>query len=136
MVSQTLTYSRSKAGENLIRHLLEKDARREVQGIACLTLGQLLKQRADQLPATDKSAAAVRAESEQLLERAQEKYADVKLSYYGTVGSKAKAELFDLHNLSVGKVAPDVEGVDQDGQKFKLSDYRGKVVFLDFWSQY
>jgi len=38
--------------------------------------------------------------------------------------------------LEIGKVAPDVEGQDQDGKKFKLSDYKGKVVLLDFWSQY
>jgi len=136
IVCQSLTYSRGKAGESLLRTLLEKDARREVQGVACLALGQMLKARADQLPVADKSAAEVRAESEQLLERAQEKFADVKMSYYGTVGAKAKAELFDLRNLAVGKVAPEVEGIDQDGQKFKLTDYRGKVVFLDFWSQY
>ena len=31
--------------------------------------------------------------------------------------------------------APEIEGVDQDGNKLRLSDYRGKVVLLDFWSQ-
>ncbi|MEZ6194353.1 MAG: redoxin domain-containing protein [Planctomycetota bacterium] len=34
---------------------------------------------------------------------------------------------------SIGKVAPDIKGVDVDGTEFSLSDYRGKVVFLDFW---
>ncbi len=48
----------------------------------------------------------------------------------------AKSELYTLRNLSVGKVAPDVEAEDQDGKSFKLSDYRGKVVLLDFWSQF
>ncbi len=33
-----------------------------------------------------------------------------------------------------GKVAPEITGVDADGVAFKLSDYRGKVVLLDFWS--
>ncbi len=36
----------------------------------------------------------------------------------------------------VGKVAPDIEGEDLDGKKFKLSDYRGKVVVLDFWGNW
>ena len=51
-----------------------------------------------------------------------------------TVAERAKAELFEIRNLSVGKKAPDIEGEDQDGRRFKLSDYRGKVVLLDFWS--
>jgi hypothetical protein len=34
---------------------------------------------------------------------------------------------------SVGDMAPDISGVDIDGIPFKLSDYRGKVVMLDFW---
>jgi len=36
----------------------------------------------------------------------------------------------------VGQVAPEIEGQDQDSNRFKLSDYRGKVVLLDFWHQY
>jgi len=35
--------------------------------------------------------------------------------------------------VTVGKRAPDITGEDADGVKFKLSDYRGKVVLLDFW---
>ena len=35
-----------------------------------------------------------------------------------------------------GKTAPDIEGEDIDGKKFKLSDYRGKVVVLDFWGNW
>ena len=45
------------------------------------------------------------------------------------------SELFEIRHLRVGKEAPDIEGADQDGQSFKLSDYRSKVVLLDFWSE-
>ena len=38
--------------------------------------------------------------------------------------------------LNVGDPAPEIEGEDLDGKKFKLSDYRGKVVFLDFWAHW
>jgi len=40
------------------------------------------------------------------------------------------------HVLSIGKEAPEIEGEDIDGNKFKLSDYRGKVVVLDFWGNW
>ena len=32
--------------------------------------------------------------------------------------------------------APEIEGEDLDGAKFKLSEYRGKVVLLDFWGNW
>ncbi len=49
---------------------------------------------------------------------------------------KAESELFVLRNLSVGSNAMEIEAVDLDGKEFKLSDYRGKVVFLDFWGDW
>jgi peroxiredoxin len=36
----------------------------------------------------------------------------------------------------VGKPAAEIEGEDQDGKPMKLSDYRGKVVLLDFWASW
>jgi thiol-disulfide isomerase/thioredoxin len=33
----------------------------------------------------------------------------------------------------VGSLAPDLEGVDFEGKRFKLSDYRGNVVVVSFW---
>lgn len=46
---------------------------------------------------------------------------------------RAKGQKFEAEFLSVGKPAPDFEAVDENGTPFKLSDYRGKVVVLDFW---
>src|SRR4051812_36213730 len=34
--------------------------------------------------------------------------------------------------LPLGKIAPDITGRDADGLPIKLSDFRGKVVLLDF----
>lgn len=38
--------------------------------------------------------------------------------------------------VGIGRAAPDIEGDDSDGKSFKLSDYRGKVVMLDFWGNW
>jgi peroxiredoxin len=48
---------------------------------------------------------------------------------YGTLADRA---LFEMRELVVGKPAPDIDGEDAEGQRFKLSDYRGKVVVLTF----
>jgi cytochrome oxidase Cu insertion factor (SCO1/SenC/PrrC family) len=34
------------------------------------------------------------------------------------------------------KTAPEIAGVDADGNTFHLSDYRGRVVLLDFWASW
>lgn len=47
-----------------------------------------------------------------------------------------KASAPPRRGRAVGQLAPDIRGEDIDGKKFKLSDYRGKVVVLDFWGNW
>ena len=45
--------------------------------------------------------------------------------------------MLDLREkYGVGCVAPDIAGTDLEGVAFKLSDYKGKVVFVDFWGDW
>jgi cytochrome oxidase Cu insertion factor (SCO1/SenC/PrrC family) len=37
---------------------------------------------------------------------------------------------------SAKRAAPRIDGDDLTGKRFKLSDFRGKVVLLDFWATY
>jgi cytochrome oxidase Cu insertion factor (SCO1/SenC/PrrC family) len=36
----------------------------------------------------------------------------------------------------IGDVAPDIAGEDIEGTSFRLRDYRGKVVVIDFWANW
>jgi hypothetical protein len=72
----------------------------------------------------------------EVLERVVREFADLPDFFRGTIGNAAERDLFELNNLLVGKIAPDIEGEDIDGVRFKLSDYRGKVVVLDFWGHW
>ena len=128
-----------------------------MQATACLCLGRFLYNRSQRLDLCKEQPELAREfaglfgkeylaellrqdrdkaskEIEAVFEQAVEKYGDVTLPGGDMVAEQAKAELFGIRNLSVGKTAPDIEGEDQDGKRFKLSDYRGKVVLLDFWS--
>ena len=60
----------------------------------------------------------------------------INVPYSESIAEKANAELFEIRHLSIGKSAPDIAGQDQEGRPLKLSDYRGKVVLLYFWSEY
>ena len=48
----------------------------------------------------------------------------------------AKEAAAAIGRLMVGKVIPDITAEDTDGKSFKISDYRGKVVLLDFWGHW
>jgi hypothetical protein len=75
------------------------------------------------------------AEAIQLFHELAEKYGDQK--HRGkTLGEYARAAIFEIQGLGVGKPAPDIEGEDIEGRRLKLSDYRGKVVVLDFWGHW
>ena len=65
----------------------------------------------------------------------QDKYSDVRASS-GRIGPRAEDALFQIQFLTIGKVAPDIEAEDVDGVTFKLSDYRGKIILLDFWGDW
>ncbi len=52
------------------------------------------------------------------------------------VGANTRALAHDPTALEIGKEAPDIEGEDIDGVPFRLSDYRGKIVVLDFWGDW
>ena len=64
-----------------------------------------------------------------------DQYADIPIDNT-TFGALATKQLYDLENLQVGQVAPDIVGKDLDGVEFRLSDYRGKVILLDFWGHW
>lgn len=96
------------------------------------------------------NAEAITAETDRLLHLIGDKYADVQATDWKllgpnrmfvelkpfpkpkTYGDMATAMSFELNNITSGKPAPEIDGIDVDGKRFRLSDYRGKVVLLTF----
>ena len=150
--------SRSLAAEKLLRILLKKSPHAEVQAHACYSLATLLKSEAivvDQLRAAPELAPRVLQyygkdygkhlsslqpgklvkQREQVYETMLKSFADVAMQDR-TLGEISKKALFAIRHLSVGGVAPDIEGKDIAGKEFKLSSFRGKVVMVTFWGHW
>lgn len=68
------------------------------------------------------------------VKQARDVFSMIVKSYPGTEAAEdAQGYLYEIDHLRVGKPAPDFTGTDAHGKEIKLSQYRGKVVFLDFW---
>ena len=59
-----------------------------------------------------------------------------QISQVENLRTRARNFAYELTHLRVGLPAPEIEAEDLDGVVFKLSDYRGKVVLLDFWGHW
>ena len=72
-----------------------------------------------------------------MLERLKKEYGALHWRY-STYAQLADAHLhpYAADDLQVGKPAPEIVGVDLHGKPMKLSDFRGKVVVLDFWGDW
>jgi len=101
--------------------LLETSSNRGVQGTSLFSLAKLLE--------TDE---ATRGQAFEYYRRVVADYADVEGSR-GLLGKQAEGALFEAEHLQVGLAVPDIAAVDETGAAFRLSDYKGKVVLVDFW---
>jgi hypothetical protein len=145
--------------EKLHRALIAADLPREKKGRALFQLARCLKAKAampSQLKDLDASTARImelrfgknyiaglrsadtaklEAEAIGVFKEVADKYGDEK---YGPkrLSEWAHSAIYEIQNLSIGKAAPEISGEDIDGGKLKLTDYRGKVILLDFWGHW
>ena len=73
-------------------------------------------------------------EMETMAKLCVEEYGDIKMGR-STIGRQANM-ILKAAQIKVGNEAPEIDGIDLDGVEFKLTDYRGKVVMLDFWGDW
>lgn len=118
-VCQMLMYTPSPRAGELLKLAYEKSPHRDVRAAANYSL----------------ASKAQGEQAEELFEKLLKDYADVAAGS-STYGKLAERNLYELRFLAIGKTAPEIEGEDIFGKKFKLSDFRGKVVVLDFWGHW
>jgi hypothetical protein len=105
--------------EAALRKIAAQSPHREIKASSLYGLGSMLAE----YPKTPER----RTEARQLFETIKKDYADTRYA------KEADGYIFEMERLQIGMAAPEIEATDQDGKSFKLSDYRGKVVVLDFW---
>jgi hypothetical protein len=103
-----------------LRKLAEVSRHKSVQAAALAGIAKIAMAGGKGSPAQRREAGAI--------------FARLKRDYAGSSYAKeADAHIYELERLQIGMTAPEIDGVDTEGARFRLSDYRGKVVVLVFW---
>ena len=135
-IAERMVYSGSPTLEHHLRALMDKSPQRDVRAVACLSLARCLKMKPEQMALpTPAEVDRCNAEAEALLKRVSAEYGDVQ-NRGVSLKAAVPGELYEIDHLSIGQPAPEILGRDIDGRAFRLSDYRGKVVMLDFWGHW
>jgi cytochrome oxidase Cu insertion factor (SCO1/SenC/PrrC family) len=100
---------------------MEKNPADDVKASARCALASVLKNKDE----------ASQAEAERLFQTVIDESAKVPDRQQRV--EQARNALAEMKVRGIGKAVPDIVGTDLDGKPFKLSDYKGKVVLLDFW---
>ena len=124
--------------EDTFRMVIKKTSNQKVEADATLTLATYLNRINDDLEyanpdnkyLSSKSAEELGEEVESLLKKCVEDFGEQQSV------RRAANRMLSKMRIRIGSVAPDIVGVDLDNKEFKLSDYRGKVVVLDFWGDW
>lgn len=125
----------ASSAEPFLRGVAEKSKSDETKALALLGLGQMLMARSNEDGLDDAERNKLRSQAVEALKKVVKHYPDVE-AYRRKAGDWAETVLFEVERLSVGMTVPDLAGEDLEGEEFKLSDYRGKAVLLDFWAHW
>jgi hypothetical protein len=127
--------SNAKGGEELVRLAEAKNANPGVKAAAAFALGSAAKGKLGRTKDEAKKKEYVTA-AEAAFGRVKA-YDDGKAKEVKAFVAQAAGQLAGLKNLDliqVGKPVPEIEGIDTEGKPFKLSDYKGKVILIDYWA--
>lgn len=123
-----------RAGLEFLNTVSEKTKSKEVQALALFYTALAKDAQASSIEGNtpNEHANRLRDEAVDMIEKAVKLAPDVKVGS-GPLKTAAAAELASM-KIGVGKPVPEVEGIDPDGKKVKLSSFKGKVVLFDFWA--
>ena len=122
--SSLLGYRPSEENTSFLETVQTKSKSKANKGAALYATSMILKRDPNKTEEYEKVVKTLAAE-----------HLDLKIGRREVVKAMV-AEREATKNLAIGKVAPEIVGKDVDGKEMKLSDYRGKVVVLDFWGDW
>ena len=120
----SLAYAQSPEAQSFLTTVGEKSESKDARGTALYARAIGMER--------DKSKAA---EYDAITQKIITDHADLEIRGR-KIATALKAKKEATVKFAIGKEAPEIIGRDVDGKEMKLSDYKGKIVVLDFWGDW
>jgi thiol-disulfide isomerase/thioredoxin len=131
-----LSYAADPVSDAALAGIHEKHQDAKTRGVALFGLAWSLSKQAQGCQGTDPGRARWLAkEADAKYQAVLDRFADVPLRGT-TLGELCRRRLQEVRHLSVGCPAQEIDGDDLDGKRLRLSDFKGKVVVIDFWANW
>ena len=123
-----------EAGVDLVDKVVASSDRRvlRAQGAFWSATERLME--VNDLETSPAERADVRAEVTRMAQLVADEYSDVEVFRDEPGGEVIKPVLYALEHVTVGSVLPEAGAQRVGGDQESLSQYRGKVLLLDFWA--
>ncbi len=135
-VLPAVLYDEGDAADRFLADVVKRNPSATCKGMACLVLGDRAERRTGSADTPDAAAAEAAKQATAFYRRAAAEAGGIDIDAVPF----HKGKLADLAGAGerrlalVGRPAPMLAGEGLDGKPMKLTDYRGKVVILDFWA--
>lgn len=130
-LSGELRYAAPEHGEDRVlealRAIVAESPHERVRAGALFTLGAVL---------LESKKPENKAQGRDCFEAVIEEYGTQAYGESSTYKTAAEGFLYELDHLQIGMAAPNFESIDENGANWRLSDYEGKVVVVDFWGNW
>jgi hypothetical protein len=123
-VAMALAYSQEAEAQAFLGTVSEKSTSKKARGTALYALAIGMER--------DKTKAG---EYDAITNKIINDYPDLEIRDRN-IATALKAKKEAAVKFAIGKIAPEIIGKDVDGNEMKLSDYKGKIVVLDFWGDW
>lgn len=129
---KSLANSRDAKSLERAEAIAEKSPHAKVKAAAVFAVAGINKNLSEARDLKEERRKELEGKAEAAYDRLLKEFAEADKA----LAQQAKGALNELRYLSIGKTIIDVAGPDLDDKEFKISDYRGKVILLDFWAHW
>ncbi|QVL31555.1 TlpA family protein disulfide reductase [Telmatocola sphagniphila] len=128
-----ISFALGKESTAFLKEVYAKSPDKKVKALSLRTMASQLTDDCVNYLTSEKDVKEKSVASLKLWEQLEREFADVEWYPGRKMGEDAQDNIYMIKNLLPGGKPLEISAEDTEGKALKLSDFKGKVIMLDFW---